>query len=383
MSDRHSCSPSPRVRPVAELSLDPLQERSSEISRSWAIALIEGQPPESLGSVKLDDLARDAPVLVSALLAAVTSDAELERIVGGGRSTDSPAAQLGPMAGAVDPAGVVGAAEALRSVLWEALLDEFGVSAPDPVRARALTDLSNRLAHVCAAILPLALEGVGTTPPVRGDAPAPVAEPTATAPSAARGAPIGVVIVDERAGPEVPTAPVLSDGPLVAEPAASGEIQIRDERGDEGPAAWIRSIGRQLERFEADGISFAVLLVELRVEAPLKDTQITWEPLEEILVDELSTAGGGTMTRERAGRYWLLAPGTDRLGAGSLAERLTRALDSRAPERLPRVAVAIGSAICPEDGRRAPALAAHADVGLFAARAERHLAAPADGRSDL
>jgi predicted signal transduction protein with EAL and GGDEF domain len=30
--------------------------------------------------------------------------------------------------------------------------------------------------------------------------------------------------------------------------------------------------------------------------------------------------------------------------------------------------LAVGSAVCPDDGREAPALAAHADVGLYAAR---------------
>ena len=32
--------------------------------------------------------------------------------------------------------------------------------------------------------------------------------------------------------------------------------------------------------------------------------------------------------------------------------------------------VAAGTAVCPEDGLEAPALAAHADIGLFAERAE-------------
>ena len=38
---------------------------------------------------------------------------------------------------------------------------------------------------------------------------------------------------------------------------------IRDERREEGPAAWIGSIGRQLERFAQDELPFAVLLVDL------------------------------------------------------------------------------------------------------------------------
>ena len=38
--------------------------------------------------------------------------------------------------------------------------------------------------------------------------------------------------------------------------------------------------------------------------------------------------------------------------------------------------VAIGVAVCPEDGRQAAALAAHADVGLFAARSAVNAPAP-------
>ncbi len=193
------------------------------------------------------------------------------------------------------------------------------------------------------------------------------------------------MIVDERAAAEHPIvrAPARSaPGAAVAEPSQSDEIQIRDERGDEGPSAWIRSIARHLERYRQDRVSFAVLLVEMRGEAPLNPAQITWEPLEELLVEQLSSSGGGTMTRERAGRYWLLAPGTDRIGAGVLAERMAGALESCAAQQMLPLAVAIGTAVCPEDGRLASALAAHADVGLLAARAERHLATPAEGRSD-
>jgi hypothetical protein len=380
MSEQPARSSSPRARPVAEPALQGLQEHTREIARQWAIALILDGPPESLGSVPLEDLARDAPALASGLLAALTSDAELERLLGGGRSAEGPASSIASMTGASDAAGVVNAVEALRGVLWEAVLGNLGMASQDPGRARTLADLSDRLAHVCAAILPQALAGAGHTLEPTLEMPGAAVPPAAVALAPGPARAVGV-IVDERATPEPPAAKAtLTDqlGEGVAEPSPSGEIQIRDERGEEGPAAWIRSIGRHLERFEEDGVSFAVLLVEVRDEAPLKQAQITFEPLEELLVDQLSTSGGGAMTRERAGRYWLLAPGTERIEAGVLAERITRALESRARRRPLSLTVAIGTAICPEDGRLAAALAAHADVGLFAARAERHLEAPTE-----
>ena len=384
MSESPSRPSSPRARPVAEPALQDLQEQTREISRRWAIALILEGPVESLGRVALEDLARDAPALVGAVLAALSSDAELERLLDGPRSSDGPAGSIAAMAGAADAAGVVDAVEALRGVLWEAIVAGLGMPSQDPGRARALGDLSDRLAHVCAAMLPRALagalhaEGPALDPPAAAT-PAPAAVAFVPGPARTAG-----VIVDEQAAPEPPiaTAPVTDLLRSSVEPSPSGEIQIRDERGEEGPAAWIRSIGRHLERFEEDRASFAVLLVELRGEAPQKQSQITWEPLEELLMDQLSSSGGGAMTRERAGRYWLIAPGTDRIRSGELAERITRSLEARARQRLLRLTVAIGTAVCPEDGSLASALAAHADVGLFAARAERHLATPAEGRSD-
>jgi len=96
--------------------------------------------------------------------------------------------------------------------------------------------------------------------------------------------------------------------------------------------------------------------------------------LERVLADELAVASGGWLTRERPGRYWLLAPGTDRLGAVRLAESLRLTVAGGTTRLGGRMAVAIGTAVCPDDGERAPALAAHADIGLYAARAEARAA---------
>jgi hypothetical protein len=285
------------------------------------------------------------------------------------------------MAGAVAPAAVVGAIEALRGVIWDALIEEFGYLASDPTRARRLTDLADRLAGVCAALLAAALTGEvpdQASPGTARGAPEPGDTTSAEAsaphgPAAApprqrgRGLP-SAVIVDEHIGfgpaeSSWDTSPPLQSVSPLPSPAA--EIQIRDERGDEGPAAWIRSIGRQLESYERDGAAFAVLLVELR-----GDGAGAWERIEELLTVEVRGAAGGSVTRERAGRYWLLAPATDRIAAGSVAARITGTLEEFIRARRIGLDLAVGTAVCPEDGRRASALAAHADVGLFAARSE-------------
>lgn len=95
-----------------------------------------------------------------------------------------------------------------------------------------------------------------------------------------------------------------------------------------------------------------------------------WGELERVLASELREAGGGTLTRERPGRYWLLVPRADRIGAHALASRLEHAVFAALAPRGATVVVASGTAVCPEDGRQASALAAHADVGLYAARWE-------------
>jgi GGDEF domain-containing protein len=163
-----------------------------------------------------------------------------------------------------------------------------------------------------------------------------------------------------------------------AAPGAPGEIQIRDERSDEGPAAWIRSIGRELERFALEGRPFAVLLVELMDAERLNRS----EPREEVmrlagqvhrtLESELwtmSERAGASLTREAPGRFWLLAPGVGVLRAGALADQVAHAVRRSVSHRGQPLEIAVGVAVAPDDGLQAPALAAHADVALYAARA--------------
>jgi GGDEF domain-containing protein len=164
-----------------------------------------------------------------------------------------------------------------------------------------------------------------------------------------------------------------------AAPGAPGEIQIRDERSEEGPAAWIRSIGRELERFALEGRPFAVLLVELMDAQRLNRS----EPQEEVmrlagqvhrtLESELwtmSERAGASLTREAPGRFWLVAPGIEALRVRALAEQIAHAVRRSVSHRGEPLEIAIGTAVCPGDGVQAAALAAHADVALYAARAD-------------
>jgi GGDEF domain-containing protein len=411
---------SSRARAVADLPIDALVARAEDLARGWAIALIRSGPMDRMGSIPLQALSSEAPGLCTQVLRALQSEVELERLTGrgasSGRERSAQARGLAEMAGAPDAEATVDAVEALRGVLWDALLDEL--HAPPP---RLVADLADRLGYVCSCALAAAVGAIAPVlAPSSDDRDGAPAEGDGNMRAAARtgSALTDAVIVDERAEAQLPVAPArrgertslrsspASDAerplawdesppvpptPLVTAPAherplawdesppvrPSGEreeIEIRDVRGEEGPAAWIGSIGRQLTRFQDDGLPFAVLLVELleidglrRGESPPELAQLA-DRVQHVLTDELRAAASGSLTCESPGRYWLLALETDRSDADRLAERLTRAVTSSVHHRQEPVAIAIGAAICPEDGLQAPMLAAHADVGLYAAR---------------
>jgi GGDEF domain-containing protein len=262
------------------------------------------------------------------------------------------------------------AAQTLSETLWEALHEEL-VEEP---RAERVVELSEQLSEVAATVASLA-QGKGRAPaqPVESVEPesrvaratyeAPVAEEPASPPEP----------MPSRESPRARES--LSAAVLVDELASdrSPRIEIRDERREEGPSAWIGSIGRRLERYERDAAPFAVLLVELvdierlrHSESPQEMSLLTSQ-IEDALAQGLRPAD--SLTRERPGRYWLLAPQTDRAGAQALAEWIARTVRSLASHRRTSLEVAVGVAVCPDDGRQASELAAHADVELYAARA--------------
>ncbi len=216
-------------------------------------------------------------------------------------------------------------------------------------------------------------------------APVPPGEqrPEPDPPELARGGEPSIVIVDERR----PAYASIERPPFRGRVAAVGpaEVDVRrrrarrgggargegdtGRRAEVGPAAWVGPIGRGLERYERDGQPFAVLLVEARREGS-GGPEVGDRALEEALAAELGDAGG-TLARERPGRYWALAPVVDREGGQLVAGRLMRVIEGLAPRASAAATLAVGMAICPEDGREAAALAAQADLRLFEARPGR------------
>ncbi len=269
------------------------------------------------------------------------------------------------------------AAQTLSETLWEALLQELS----DP-RGQRVTELSEQLGEVVAIVASLVrVEVRGREEPAE-----PVKPESRVARATTYGKPFSVQPAPPREPPETQASPspaVLIDelAPTAAEShAQSGpQIEIRDVRREEGPSAWTGSIGRWLERYERDAAPFAVLLVELvdierlRHAEPAEEMSRMTSLLEDALARGLRPAD--SLTRERPGRYWLLVPQTDQTGAQLLAERITRAVRSSASHRGTPLEIAVGMAVCPDHGRQASELAAHADVGLYAARRESRMGA--------
>jgi hypothetical protein len=219
----------PRARPVADAPVDALLARVDELARRWAIALLLARPLREMAEVPLEELAREAPALCAQAIRALDSDAELERLAvaeeSGGRGGSAWASRLGASAGVLDARAVVYEVEALRGVLWEALLEELDRPIFDQSSARLVADLSDRLAHVCATALATML-----TPGLAASADEPWLaprvshqEPLYTSQRASQGR-SAAVLVDERE--DVPSPPRAA-GAGVAAPAPAEAIRER------------------------------------------------------------------------------------------------------------------------------------------------------------
>jgi GGDEF domain-containing protein len=228
----------------------------------------------------------------------------------------------------------VRAAQELCDVLWGAARAELELAGgADAVR---VGELAGRLADICATVATLA-------------AAAPVATPLR------------------------PPEPALAEGIAIHDARAHESAHEPAQAHEPTRSAWIAAIARRLERYREDRLPFAVLLIEaaeldrlVHAESAQELERLT-AALERALGEELRPAD--LLMREARGRYWLITPETDPFGAGLLAQRLAGAVRTAALHRGVGLQLALGIAVCPDDGLDADALAAHADVGVYAARA--------------
>jgi GGDEF domain-containing protein len=340
-----------RPRPVADVPPPALAD-GRVAAKSWLVALVAATPLQAVGALPTAQLAAQAPGLCAAMLRAVGSDRELDRLHAGGDAAPL-AAMTGRLAGAPDAAAVAGVVGLLRSALWEALADEV-----DRTDGELVAALATRLAHVCDVVTAAALGAGGGA---GGDERSAGAEPAASP-----GAP-----VDDPPRREGPIGVVTDEAPrsLQALPDPAADVVAR--RGADAEP-WHDAVAARLQRHAQDGEPFAVLAVEVDDAQRLLAADTDGEALRAITWAEAgvrrAARGADAVVREHPGRLWMVVPVTGPAEARSLGERLADAAATVALRETP-LTVSIGFATVPEDGTDAAALIAHADEGVFAARA--------------
>jgi GGDEF domain-containing protein len=120
-----------------------LAERAEDLAKGWLLALVEQEPLARAPSIAAAELASAGPAICTALVRALGSDTELQRIAAGG-DLEPLVSRIGELAGAQSPEEASRAAEALRAVLWSAALGALG----DP-DSSLVAELAERLAAVC------------------------------------------------------------------------------------------------------------------------------------------------------------------------------------------------------------------------------------------
>jgi GGDEF domain-containing protein len=334
-------TPARPARPVADAPLADVADADG-LAKGWLLTLLAAAPLQRAATLPAAELARDAPPLCSAMVAALASDAALERLQPGGE-LGPLAARAGQLAGAADPAGAAGALGALRAVLWNELLAVL--RHPEP---QLVADLAARLGLVCDTVATAAVAQLA--PPAPG--PAPAGPHLAPVPDLAH------------EPPSVPAEP-----PVPADVFPSAQALALGDRHE----PWATAVVRRMERLVAEGVPSALLAVDVDdadrlLAADLHgDAREALDRAERALRDELRP--GDAAVRERDGRLWIVAGATDLEGARALARRLVRAMGTQPPLHGAPLGVSVGIAVSPDDGTDAASLVAHADEGIFAARA--------------
>lgn len=150
------------------------------------------------------------------------------------------------------------------------------------------------------------------------------------------------------------------------------QAEVRDV-GQAEVSPWRAAVQRRLQRFAQDGTPFSVMVLEvldavrLQLAQPPQEAQQLAYEIEAAIAGALRPAD--SLTREAAGRYWLIAPDTGAVLARSLAEQLAAAVGGALSHRGAPIRLTVGIAICPDHGQEPDALLGHADMDLYAAQA--------------
>lgn len=351
--------PARPARPVADAPRFAVGSGDA-LAKGWLLTLLAGAPLAYAGTLPAADMAARAPALCEAMVAALTSDAELERLEPGGDLREA-AARAGTMTGAADPAAVVASLAALRASLWNAVANELRDPDPEIVAA-----LAARLARICDVVAAAVFATAAAAEPVL--APASAAEPAPAAEHADH-------------APEPPTPEVDVPGPRLAAvppaPAVPADVfptaTAMPPHGSAEPESWATVVVGRLSRLLAERASCAVLAVEVDDADRLLAADVRGEAAAMIeraerAIDDVLLPGHSCV-REREGRVWIVASDTTLEAARALGRRVVAAVAAAGDLHGAPLRASIGIATSPPDGDDAASLIAHADEGVYAARA--------------
>lgn len=407
MTDSRTPRPE-RPEPIGWGTVEPLAGRAQAIAKGWLLLLLERAPLDAVGAIPAAALAAEGPALCNAVVRALGSDVELDRLRPDG-DLAALVGRVGALAGAApgDVAATVAAVDALRACIWAAALDAH--AAADAAAVRALAD---RLGEVTAVVTGTAVAAVGAAvaPPAEAAAaPAPppaAAQPPAAAPAAAP-------------PPAVPAPPLHGDEPHDGEPqyegghsngasdpfaepvydapppavhdlragqpaeaadAPNGSVTQLPQRPDAEPRhamedgdLWIATLERHIDRCQREGGGLALLRVELvdaeRVAASAPEGQagVPYGRLAQAVRRAIRRQD--LVASDHQGRAWVIAPGVGRAGALALAERIGAGVEHGETWRGAPLAATIGFAVYGEDGHDGPTLIDRAEEAMLAATA--------------
>jgi GGDEF domain-containing protein len=352
-----------RARPVADAPVDALALRVEDVAKGWLLGLLEDAPLEAAPAILAADLARDGPRLCAAVVQALASDDDLQRLEPGG-ALEVLAAKAGSFAAGSDVESICRAVDALGGVIWAAVRDELVRPHADQVadvaeRLWLVMELVRRAALRCAAGDIIAAAGA-VSPVV---APGPDPEPSRSF-SASR-------VSDPRS--ETGSASLSWPPPEGPGPGTSAVSRGRSADAPLREQRWIGALDDEVVRAERMGTPLSLLLVEL-------------EDAERVLAADGAREAAAAFGRfaqavrrvvrrqdilacESDARAWVIARDTPRPGARALGKRIVSAVQGTHPWRGAPLTVNLGVAVFGEDGRDGDRLIRAAEESMFAAAA--------------
>jgi GGDEF domain-containing protein len=367
------------ARPVADAPVDALVVRAEDLAKGWLLGLLEDAPLEDAPGILAAELARDGPRVCAAVVQALASDDDLQRLEPGG-ALEGLAARAGSFAGGRDGESICRVIDALGAVIWAAVRDELARPDPDQVaelaeRLSLVIELVRRAAMRAAAGERSAGAGVVSQAVVPGPDPEP-----------SRGFSVGRVS-DSRSDmgsgslswpPEKARGEVSGAGTGAGAGSGSGAGAGAFSRGRSGDARsrdplWLGALDDEVVRAERLGTPLSLLLVEL-------------EDAERVLAADGAREAAATFGRfaqavrgaarrqdllacESDARAWVIARDTPRPGARALGRRIVSAVQGAQPWRGAPLTVNLGVAVFGEDGRDGERLIRAAEEAMFAAAA--------------